>query len=32
VNSHPPEFVSKRLGNYEFHPIGDFIADQAWVR
>jgi hypothetical protein len=24
--------VSKRLGNYQFHPVWDFIADQAWVR
>jgi peptide/nickel transport system substrate-binding protein len=27
-----PELVSKRLGNYQFHPVWDFIADQAWVR
>jgi peptide/nickel transport system substrate-binding protein len=32
VNNHPPELVSRRLGNYEYHPLGDFIADQAWVR
>jgi ABC-type transport system substrate-binding protein len=32
VQQHPPELVSKRLRNYEFSPIGDFIADQAWVR
>jgi peptide/nickel transport system substrate-binding protein len=27
-----PELVSKRLGNYQFHPVWDFIASQAWVR
>ncbi len=29
---HQPELVSKRLGNYQFHAVWDFIADQAWVR
>ncbi len=24
--------VSKRLRNSQFHPVWDFIADQAWVR
>ena len=32
VQQHPPEFVSKRLRNFEGSPIGDFIADQAWLR
>jgi peptide/nickel transport system substrate-binding protein len=32
VQPHPPELVSKRLRNFEFSPIGDFIADQAWLR
>jgi peptide/nickel transport system substrate-binding protein len=27
-----PELVSKRLGNYQFHPVWGFVADQAWVR
>ena len=27
-----PELVSSRLRNYQFHPVWDFIADQAWVR
>jgi peptide/nickel transport system substrate-binding protein len=32
VSVHNTELVSRRLGNYEFNPIGGFIADQAWVR
>ena len=32
VNVHPPELVSRRLGNYEFSPVWDFIADQARLR
>ncbi len=32
VNAHPPEFVSKRLRNFQYNPIWDFIADQAWLR
>jgi hypothetical protein len=32
VQPHPPELVSKRLHNFEFSLVGDFIADQAWVR
>jgi hypothetical protein len=32
VEQHPPELVSKRLRNFEGSPIGDFIADQAWLR
>lgn len=32
VNGHEPEFVSKRLRNYQYSPVGDFIADQVWLR
>ena len=32
VNVHPPELVSRRLRNYEFSPVWDFIADQARLR
>jgi YVTN family beta-propeller protein len=32
VSSHAPELVSRRLGNYEYSPIWDFVADQAWLR
>jgi peptide/nickel transport system substrate-binding protein len=32
VNAHAPEFVSSRVRNYQFHPVWDFIASQAWVR
>ncbi|MGZ8795036.1 MAG: ABC transporter substrate-binding protein [Gaiellaceae bacterium] len=32
VNSHAPELVSRRLGNFQYNPIWDFIADQAWLR
>jgi peptide/nickel transport system substrate-binding protein len=32
ANLQQPELVSKRLGNYQFHPVWGFIADQAWVR
>jgi YVTN family beta-propeller protein len=32
VNSHSPELVSKRLRNFQYNPIWDFIAAQAWVR
>jgi hypothetical protein len=28
----PPELVSTRLRNYQFHPVWGFIADQAWLR
>jgi peptide/nickel transport system substrate-binding protein len=27
-----PQFVSSRVRNYGFHPVWDFIADQAWLR
>jgi hypothetical protein len=26
------QFVSTRVRNYQFHPVWDFIADQAWLR
>lgn len=26
------DFVSQRVGHYEFNPIGYFLFDQAWVR
>jgi hypothetical protein len=32
VNGHEPELVSKRLKNYQYSPVGDFIADQVWLR
>jgi len=32
VSVRTTELVSGRLRNYEFNPIGGFIADQAWVR
>jgi peptide/nickel transport system substrate-binding protein len=32
VNLQEPEFVSKRLGNYQYSPVWGFIADQAWLR
>lgn len=32
ANVHAPELVSSRVGNLQYHPVGDFIADQAWVR
>jgi peptide/nickel transport system substrate-binding protein len=32
VNLRAPEFVSKRLRNYEFSPVQGFIADQVWLR
>ena len=32
VTSHPPELVSRRLRNYQYNPIWDFVADQAWLR
>jgi YVTN family beta-propeller protein len=32
VNSHSPELVSKRLRNFQYNPIWDFIAGQAWIR
>jgi peptide/nickel transport system substrate-binding protein len=32
VNAHAPELVSARLRNFEYNPIWDFIASQAWLR
>jgi peptide/nickel transport system substrate-binding protein len=32
VNTRAIEFVSKRLRNYQYHPVWGFMADQAWVR
>jgi hypothetical protein len=32
VNGHEPEFVSRRLENCQYSPVGDFIADQVWLR
>jgi peptide/nickel transport system substrate-binding protein len=32
VNLGTAELVSKRLRNYQFNPLGGFIADQAWLR
>jgi peptide/nickel transport system substrate-binding protein len=32
VISHAPAFVSARLRNYQYNPIWDLVADQAWVR
>jgi ABC-type oligopeptide transport system substrate-binding subunit len=32
VTVHTPELVSSRVRNYQFHPVWDFIASQAWVR
>ena len=26
------DLVSSRVGNYRFHPLWGFMADQAWVR
>jgi hypothetical protein len=32
VNGHETELVSKRLKNYRYSPVEDFIADQVWLR
>ncbi len=32
VNVHAPEFVSKRVRNYQFSPVGGFIAHEVWLR
>jgi peptide/nickel transport system substrate-binding protein len=32
VNVRIPEFVSKRLRNYEYSPVTGFLADQVWLR
>ena len=26
------DLISSRVGNYRFHPLWGFMADQAWVR
>ncbi|MDP9255712.1 MAG: ABC transporter substrate-binding protein [Actinomycetota bacterium] len=31
VQLEQPELVSKRVRNYEYHPVWGFIADQAWL-
>ena len=32
VNVGELEFVSKRLRNYQYHPVWGFMADQAWLK
>jgi peptide/nickel transport system substrate-binding protein len=32
VNVNEVEFVSKRVRNYQYHPVFGFLADQAWLR
>jgi peptide/nickel transport system substrate-binding protein len=32
VMAHSPAFVSARLRNFQYNPIWDFIASQAWLR
>jgi peptide/nickel transport system substrate-binding protein len=32
VNAHSPALVSRRLRNFQYNPIWDFIASQAWLR
>jgi len=32
VSGYGVEFVSARVGNYHFHPVWGFLADQAWLR
>jgi hypothetical protein len=32
VNGYETELVSKRLKNYQYSPVEDFIADQVWLR
>jgi hypothetical protein len=31
-NPHNPSFVSKRVGNFQFHPVWGPLLDQIWVR
>lgn len=31
VQLEQPELVSKRVRNYEYHPVWGFIADQVWL-
>lgn len=28
---HEPELVSRRVRNFQYSPVGDFIADQVWL-
>ena len=32
VNVREVEFVSKRVRNYEYHPVWGFLVDQGWLR
>jgi peptide/nickel transport system substrate-binding protein len=32
VNVQAPELVSRRVRNYQYHPVWGFIADQVWLR
>jgi len=32
VTPNDTDFVSKRVGNYQFHPIWGVLVDQLWVR
>jgi hypothetical protein len=32
VMAHSPELVSARLRNFQYNPIRDFVASQAWLR
>ena len=32
VNASGVDLVSRRVGNYQFHPVWGFIADQVWLR
>ena len=32
VNVRAVEFVSKRVRNYRYSPVGGFIANQVWLR
>jgi ABC-type transport system substrate-binding protein len=31
-NLHEPELVSRRVRNFQLSPVGDFLADQIWLR
>jgi peptide/nickel transport system substrate-binding protein len=32
VTPNATDFVSKRVGNYQFHPLWGLLIDQLWVR
>jgi ABC-type transport system substrate-binding protein len=32
VTPRTTDFVSRRIGNYQFHPLGGLLVDQLWVR